>query len=65
LDWSLAGFLDVLVRNARIREKGIPARSLHKGPFVQRKGKSPVYAGWHVAKSCCFIEIIGDTFAQC
>jgi len=44
-----------------------PARpgSLHKGLFVQRESRDAVYAGWRAAKRCCFIESIGDRFAQC
>jgi hypothetical protein len=33
--------------------------------FVQRNTKNAVYAGGSVAKSWCFIETIGDSFAQC
>jgi hypothetical protein len=38
---------------------------LHKRTFVQQKAGSAVYAGLRVTKNCCFIEIMGDRFAQC
>jgi hypothetical protein len=50
--------------NAPTRVINAPGFSLHKRSFVQRKARSPIYAGRRVAKSCCFIESIGNTFAQ-
>jgi hypothetical protein len=38
---------------------------LQKRTFPHRKEKSNVYAVWRVAKRCCSIEHIGDTFVQC
>jgi hypothetical protein len=38
---------------------------LQKRSFMQGKTRGAIYAGWRIAKNCCFIEIIGDTFAQC
>jgi hypothetical protein len=35
------------------------------GRLCSKKAKSAIYAGWRIAKSFCFIERIGDTFAQC
>jgi hypothetical protein len=29
------------------------------------KTRRVISAGWSIAKRCCFIESIGDTFAQC
>ena len=43
----------------------IDQASLHKRTFPHRKEKSNVYAVWRVAKRCCSIEHIGDTFLQC
>jgi len=36
-----------------------------RAPSMHRKAGSAIYADWCVAKRCCVIEIIGDTFAQC
>ena len=40
-------------------------RRLHKGTFLQRSGAERVFKGLGVAKRCCRINVISDTFMQC
>jgi hypothetical protein len=35
------------------------------GRLCGEKPIGDIYVGWRIAKSCCFVESVGDTFAQC
>jgi hypothetical protein len=53
-----------LAKESGSSELDAAAHLYDKRAFAQRKAGSAIYAGGRVAKSCCFIESIGDRFAQ-
>jgi hypothetical protein len=54
-------------RSVEVPQRGWPLilSALRKRTSLHRKAKISIARLSRVAKKCCFIEIIGDTFAQC